>query len=249
MSSTTDGSAPLQGRTAVVTGASRGIGRECARSLHGAGARLVLLGRDMDALTRLCNDLVASERRPVTAFGVQLSFGDSVDRVVRQIREHLGAVPDIIVNNAGTFMVAPIEETEVDDFERSLRVNLISPFAIAHAFVGGMKERGSGHIVTIGSIADRHAFAGNAAYAASKFGARGLHEVMREELRGTGVRTTLVSPGPVDTSLWDEVDPDTKPGFTPRAAMLRAAAVAHAVRYAVTCPAEVNVDELRLSRA
>ncbi len=101
----------------------------------------------------------------------------------------------------------------------------------------------------MGSVADRRAFPGNAAYAASKFGLRGLHEVLREELRGTGVRATLVSPGPVDTPLWDPLDPDTREGFTPRAAMLGAADVADAILWAVTRPAAVNVDELRLARA
>jgi NADP-dependent 3-hydroxy acid dehydrogenase YdfG len=88
----------------------------------------------------------------------------------------------------------------------------------------------------------------NAAYAASKFGLRGLHEVLRAELRGSGVRASLVSPGPVDTPLWDPVDPDRRPGFTPRALMLSPEAVADAVIYVLSQPAEVNVDELRLSR-
>ena len=114
---------------------------------------------------------------------------------------------------------------------------------------GAMRARGSGHIVTIGSIADRAIFPENAAYAASKFGVRALHEVLRTELRGSGVRTSLVSPGPVDTALWDEIDPDTRPGFTARANMLRSQDVASAVRYVVSAPASVNVDELRLSRA
>jgi NADP-dependent 3-hydroxy acid dehydrogenase YdfG len=102
--------------------------------------------------------------------------------------------------------------------------------------------------VTIGSIADRVAFSGNAAYAASKFGLRGLHEVLRAELKGTGVRASLVSPGPVDTPLWDAIDSKDRDGHTPRAEMLPADALADAVHYVVSAPASVNVDELRLSR-
>ena len=112
-----------------------------------------------------------------------------------------------------------------------------------------MRERGTGHVLSIGSIADRSAFAGNAAYAASKYGLRALHEVLRAELRGTGVRATLVSPGPVDTELWDPIDPDRQPGFTPRASMLAPLDVADAVLYALSAPADVNVDELRLSHS
>lgn len=112
-----------------------------------------------------------------------------------------------------------------------------------------MRQRRSGHVVSIGSIADRVALPGNSGYAASKFGLRGFHEVLRAELAGSGVRATLVSPGPVDTAMWDEVDPDERPGFTPRSEMLQPDAVAAAVMYAIEQPPEVNVDEVRLSRA
>jgi NADP-dependent 3-hydroxy acid dehydrogenase YdfG len=165
------------------------------------------------------------------------------------VSAEFGGAPDVVVNNAGAFTLAPVEKTEVLDFKMALDVNLVGPFVLVRAFISAMRTRGSGHIVTIGSIADRAIFPENAAYAASKFGLRAFHEVLRAELRGTGVRTSLVSPGPVDTALWDEIDPDTRPGFTARADMLRSQDVAHAVRYVVSAPATVNVDELRLSRA
>src|SRR5262249_2931051 len=139
--------------------------------------------------------------------------------------------------------------TSTDDFRTAIDVNLVAPFLVIRAFLPEMCRRGSGHIVTIGSIADRTIFPENGAYAASKFGARAFTEVVRAETRGTGVRVTLGSPGPTDTALWDEIDPDTRPGFTPRREMLRAAAVADAVRFVLTRPADVNVDELRLSHA
>ena len=113
-----------------------------------------------------------------------------------------------------------------------------------------MRARKRGHIISIGSIADRVAFPENAAYAASKFGLRGLHEVLRAELAGSGVRATLVSPGAVDTPLWDEIDPDNRARVSRRArTMLQPSAVADAVLFAVTQPSSVNVDELRLSRS
>lgn len=249
MSSTTDASAslgaPLRGRSAVITGASRGIGMECARALGAAGARLVLVARDIDALTRVGKDIGGT----ISAYSCDMAHPDAVADVLRKIRAELGGAPDIIVNNAGRFLLAPIEETSVADFERTLVVNLTAQFAIVREFVPEMRARGRGHVVTIGSIADHLAFPENAAYAASKYGARGLHEVLREEFRGSGVRATLVSPAPVDTTLWDDVDPDARAGFTPRSKMLAAAAVADAVRYAVTCPDDVNIDEMRLSRS
>jgi NADP-dependent 3-hydroxy acid dehydrogenase YdfG len=103
--------------------------------------------------------------------------------------------------------------------------------------------------VTIGSVSDHVAFTGSVAYGASKFGLRGMHLVIAAELARTGVRCTLVSPGPVNTDIWDPVDPDSRPGFTKRADMMRAEDVADAVVFAVTRPTRVDVTELRLMPA
>jgi NADP-dependent 3-hydroxy acid dehydrogenase YdfG len=135
------------------------------------------------------------------------------------------------------------------DFSAVVQTNLVAPFLLTRALLPAMRSRGSGTIVTLGSIADRSVFPENGAYAASKYGLRALHEAMRLELRGSGVRATLVSPGPVDTPLWDAVNPDERAGFTPRASMLTAADVAEAIWFAVSRPASVNIDELRLSRS
>ena len=237
--------AALAGKSVIVTGASRGIGLECARALHGAGARVILVARGGDALKTIADEL---GERAHAVVGDMLDAA-AVSRVIAEVRALLQGVPDILVNNAGRFHLAAIENTSVAEFANTIRVNLTAQFALLHDFLPDMRERGSGHIVTIGSIADHQAFAQNAAYAASKFGARALHEVLREEVRGSRVRATLVSPGPVDTPLWDEVNPDARADLTPRARMLDAPAVANAVLYAVTRPAAVNIDELRLSRS
>jgi NADP-dependent 3-hydroxy acid dehydrogenase YdfG len=112
-----------------------------------------------------------------------------------------------------------------------------------------MRRRGSGRLITLGSIADHRAFPENAAYSASKYGLRGLHEVLREEYRGSGVLCTLLSPGPTDTPAWDPVDPDHREGFTPRAKMLRPEDVAEAVLWVATRPPHVDVDWIRLGPA
>ena len=174
---------------------------------------------------------------------------EAVRAATDRVADALGGAPDIVVNNAGVFTLARVERTSPDDFRRALDVNLVAPFLIVRAFLPAMRERRSGHIVTIGSIADRATFPENGAYAASKFGVRALHQVLLAELRGSGVRATLVSPGPVDTALWDEIRPDEREGFTPRKRMLSGEAVAAAVRFAVMQPADVNVDELRLSHS
>lgn len=237
---------PLKGMTALITGGSRGIGAECARTLAGAGADLILVARDAAALGRIAEGLRPSR---VTTHACDLSNPDDVPALLGVIRASVTDAPDIIVNNAGAFIIAPLEETPVDALKTALRLNLASPFLIVREFLAAMKQRKRGDVVTLGSVADRRAYPGNALYSATKFAARGMHEVLREETRGTGVRATLVSPGPVNTDIWDHVDPDNTPGFTPRARMLRPADVAQAVLWAVTRPADVTIDELRLSRS
>ena len=232
---------PLGGRAAVVTGASRGIGLAIARELVRAGARVAMLARGAQALAARAAELGATAH----AVPCDVRDADAVARAAAAITSAFAAPPDILVNNAGVFRPAPLDRTTPEDFADTLRVNLVAPFTLMHAFLAGMRARGSGHIVTIGSVSDRVIFAENASYSASKFGLRALHEVTRTELRGTGVRATLVSPSSTDTGIWDDRAGTGR--FPPRSAMLPADAVAAAVLFAVTQPARVNVDELRLS--
>ena len=235
----------LEGRTVVVTGASRGIGLATSRVLSSAGARIFCVAR---AGPRL-DTAVASLGYDAVAVPCDLSQRDEIDRAVQEVLAGCGGAPDSLVQAAGVFPLAPVEKTPAVAFEGALQVNLLGPYRLAQPLIRGMQSRGSGHVVTIGSIADRNVFAENVAYAASKFGARAVHEVMREELRGSGVRVSLVSPAPVDTAIWDAIDPDHRPGFTPRAQMLRPEAVADAVLFVLTRDTETTIDELRLSRS
>lgn len=229
----------LPGRTAVITGASRGIGLAIAKLLAEVGVRLTLLARDARVLGAVAAELDAR------AVSCDVGDANDIERAIKAI----GDAPDILVNNAGLFAPMPVDETTAEALASALEVNLVAPFRIVRAFLPGMRARGRGDIVSIGSIADHTAFPGNAAYGSSKHGLRALHEVLRTELRGTGVRVTLISPGPVDTPLWDTIDPDRREGFTPRAQMLSPNAVAAAVLYALSQPPDVDIDLVRLSRS
>jgi len=150
----------------------------------------------------------------------------------------------------GIFGVSLVEETTTDVFVDTINTNLVGPFVFVRTFLAEMKKRRSGHIVTIGSIADRSIFTGNAAYSAAKFGLRALHEVLRAELRESGVRASLISPAATDTEIWDTVtvtDPAGKPHS--KRPMLDRNDVVAAVIFAVTQPDRVNIDELRLSHS
>ena len=236
-------SGALAGRIAVVTGATGGIGSATAERLAAAGAHVVLVARGMDAV----------RERAAALGGVPVVADVGTETGVMRVREAVSALqaegPDIVVHAAGAFALAPLAETSVEAFDTIVAVNLRAAFLLVRAFVPLMLERGSGHVVTIGSVAGRHAFPANGAYSASKFGVRGLHAVLAAELRGTGVRATFVEPSATDTDLWEDIDRDRNPGLPAREQMMSAGAVADAVLYAVTRPADTAIPNILVERA
>lgn len=228
----------LAGRLALVTGASRGIGAAIAAALRDAGATVV----------RVARTLAAGPHDGMHDLPCDVGDATAVARLAADVLARIGT-PDIVVNNAGGFGLTPFERAEPAELARQLAVTLVGAFAVARGFLPAMRMRGSGVLVTIGSIADHVALPENTIYSTTKYGLRGLHETLAVEYRGTGVRCTLVSPGPTDTTIWDSVDPDNRPGFVPRRAMLRPADVADAVLFVATRPPHVHVDWLRLGPA
>ena len=220
------------GRVAVVTGASRGIGAAVASRLAAAGARVIGISRSgsgpRDGITHLQCDLTDSR-----------AWDDAAARLLREF-----GPPDIVVSNAGSFLLKSVEDTTPVEFEASLAVNLRAPFGVARRLAPAMRGRG-GRFIHVGSVADHQAFAGNSAYAAAKFGLRALHEVLSAEYAGTGVLFSLVSPGPTDTAIWDSVVTEGT-GIPDRTGMLRPDDVADAVVFVASRPPHVLIDWLRL---
>ena len=235
-------SAGLAGRTALVTGASRGIGRQVAIALADEGARVFGLARSREALTELARD------HGVEPLVVDLGDEEATWLALDELGDVLGGPPDIVVNAAGVFGIASCATESVKNFDASFAINVRAPFVVIRSVLPGMLERGSGLVVNIGSVAGRKAYPGNAAYSASKFGLRGLHEVLLEEIRGTGVRASLVEPAATDTELWDPLDPDADDGLPNRADMLRASDVAQAVVFVATRPDDVTLPLLQVER-
>ncbi len=229
-------------RTALVTGASRGIGRATAERLAAEGWDIVACGRDEARL-----DLVVGATGG-RALPFDVSDGGAVSAAAKSLLSS-DMVPDLLVLSAGVFDLAPVHETTSELLDRNLDANLRGPFHVVRAFLPPMLARGSGLVVMIGSVSGRRAFPGNGAYSASKFGLRGFHEVLVEELRGTGVRASLVEPGAVDTPLWDVLDPDTRADLPDRKQMLRADDVAGAVSYLAGLPEDVSVPLIQIQRA
>jgi NAD(P)-dependent dehydrogenase (short-subunit alcohol dehydrogenase family) len=232
----------LRGRTALVTGGSKGIGLATARLLAAAGASVHVLARDPAAAAATC----AASGGDVWAADVT----DDADvwSAMDALTERLGAPPDVVVGSAGSFAMRPLHDTSVAEFDRQIDVNLRGAFLVIRALLPAMLARGTGDLVQIGSVAGRRAFPSNGAYSAAKFGLRGMHEVLLEELRGTDVRATLVEPAATDTPIWDPLDPDAVAGLPSRSEMLRAEDVAEAVLFAVTRPSHVRVPLLQIER-
>jgi short-subunit dehydrogenase len=174
----------LEGRTALLTGATGGLGHAIAERLGARGAKLVLTGRRADVLEPL------AERLGARALGVDLS-----DRAaVSQLAEEAGDV-DVLVANAALPGSGRLAEYAVEEIDRVLDVNLRAPVVLARLLTPGMVERGSGHLVFVSSLAGKSATMGQSLYAATKYGMRGFATSMRADLHGTGVGVSTIFPG------------------------------------------------------
>lgn len=213
----------ISGRTALLTGATGGLGRAIARALAERGAGLVLSGRSTDALETLAAEL-PGEHRIVAA-----ELGDP--GAVEPLLEQAGPV-DILVANAGLPGTGPIDGFTVEETERVLRVNLEVPVKMARALVPTMRERDSGHMVFVSSLSGKVATARAALYNATKFGLRGFAFALREDLRGSGVGVSLVSPGMIrDAGMWSDAGLKTPPGLGTRSPEDVARAVVRAIEH------------------
>ncbi|HRQ77405.1 MAG TPA: SDR family NAD(P)-dependent oxidoreductase [Gemmatimonadaceae bacterium] len=235
----------LAGRTALVTGASRGIGAAVARALASAGARVALVSRSRAALEAVAATL---PHGPVV-LAEDLAQAPAAATLAVAVQEAFAAPPDILVVAAGTFPLGPIETASDAELEMAFALNAVAPLRRVREFLPSMRARGAGHIVLLGSMADRHVFPSNAVYASTKHALRATAEALRAESRGSGLRCTLVSPAATDTPIWDPHDPDAQAQLPNRDEMLRPEDVAEAVLWSVTRPAHVDIDELRLSRS
>ncbi len=225
------------GDVAVVTGASRGIGRATAIALSRAGARVALLGRaspNLDAATKAAG-AAGSEAR---AFACDVSKEDEVERAAKQVLATLGT-PRAVVNNAGVVRRgANVDATAVNDWDEVIAVNLRGAFLVARAFLPAMLRAKRGRFVHVASISATIGCAGSASYAASKWGLVGLAKSMAEELRETGLQSIAVLPGSVDTDML------VGSGFAPR---MTADEVARLIVYAaLEAPAALNGSALEM---
>ena len=210
----------LAGRLAIVTGASRGIGRAIADAFAGAGARLALCARDEVALGRAIDELRA-KHPGLGAHGIRcnLAHADEIAAFASRVVEELG-VPDVVVHNAGIVERARLDDASEAAWDQVLAVNLRGPALLTRALLPAMRARRSGRILFIGSISGTLGTPGLAAYCASKHGVVGLARALAAELRDEGIQVNVLNPGSVDTEML------AGSGFPPRMSADEVAGVA-----------------------
>ena len=188
----------LSGKTALVTGASAGIGRATVATLLGHGANVIATGRRQDALEALITEFGAER---VTAIAGDLNDGKFVADLVST-----AAHVDILISNAGVLKYAPILDLTYDDMEDMVRTNVLGSFRITHEIAKAMVERGRGHIVVMTSTAAREVYPLGSIYCATKHALSAFARALRVELQAKGIQVSEIAPGMVDTNIRDSSD-------------------------------------------
>jgi NADP-dependent 3-hydroxy acid dehydrogenase YdfG len=230
----------LNGKVVVITGASSGIGEASARHLASLGARLVLGARRADRLRTLAESIgehAVWRETDVTKLNDQQALA-------AQALKHFGRI-DALVNNAGVMPASPLAMGKVEDWDRTIDVNVKGVLYGIHSVLGHMLERGSGSIVNIASVSAHEAHAGGAVYSASKFAVRAITEALRKEVSGK-VRVCMICPGLTESELKESL---TVAAIREQARemyklAMPAQAIAEAIAYALTQPDSVAVNEI-----
>lgn len=207
MSETGNAAGKLENKTAMVTGASSGLGRSTAIALAGMGADVVLLARSEEDLKRVVEEVEAAGRRAL-AVPVDLAQEEQAQKAVERALDAFGRV-DVLVNAAGTDAPGPVESLDVEGWDRTLDVNLRAPFLLSKAVFPHMREAGGGTIINVSSVAGKKGWAGAAAYCASKFGLTGFTQAIADEGRSHGIRACILYPGAMATN-WGAWTPEER---------------------------------------
>jgi len=236
----------IKDKVAIITGASSGIGRATALALSKAGAKVAIGARRTDKLEELENEIkqnggeVISQKLDVTKKSECDSFADAA-------LQKWGSI-DILVNNAGLMPLSFVKNLKVDEWDRMIDVNIRGVLYCTAAVIPHMKEKKSGHIVNISSVAGRIVFPAGSVYCATKYAVAAFSEGLRQELSvRSNIRVTCIEPGVVATDLTNTITDESLQGFVENAKKmktLQAEDIANAILYAVESPNHVNVNEI-----
>ncbi|HEY7543850.1 MAG TPA: SDR family oxidoreductase [Blastocatellia bacterium] len=190
----------IEGRKAIVTGGTRGIGFAIARALTGLGASVMICSRRVEDVESAVEALSEGQSGRVFGVACDLRIYEQVRSMFAEAEERLGGL-DILINNAGVASRSYVEQMSVEEWQQTIETNLSGVFYCCHEAIPLMKKRGGGYIVNIGSLAGKNTFPGAAAYCASKFGLLGFSESLMQEVRHDHIRVSCVMPGSVSTGF------------------------------------------------
>jgi NADP-dependent 3-hydroxy acid dehydrogenase YdfG len=235
----------IAGKVVVITGASSGMGEAAARHLAAQGAAVVLGARRIERLEALVGEITAAGGQAL-AVATDVTDRAQVRRLVDAAVETYGRI-DVLVNNAGTMPLSPLERLKVDEWDRMIDVNLKGVLYGVAAALPHMTAQKSGHIINLSSVAGHKVFGGSAVYSATKFGVRALSEGLRMEVKPYNIRTTIICPGAVKTELLDHItEADVQKANQDYVGQvgLPADSFARVVAFAVSQPEELDINEI-----
>jgi len=238
----------IRGKTALVTGATAGIGEAIARRLAAAGVHLILTGRRAERLEALARELESREAVAITTLRLDVRDREAVERELPPILEK--SPVDILVNNAGLALgLEPLDKGSVEEWEQMIDTNIKGLLYITRLVMGQMRERNRGHILNLGSIAGETAYPGGNVYCATKAAVHMLSEAMNADALGTKIRIGTIAPGAVDTEFSDVRFGGDRArrnavyeGYTP----LSAEDIADLALYILNAPEHVNIQHARI---
>jgi NADP-dependent 3-hydroxy acid dehydrogenase YdfG len=239
----------LQGKVAVVTGASSGIGEATARELARHGANVAVVARRKDRLIALADAVKDDGKGKALVITADVTDKEVCQSVVDQVLSEWKRI-DILVNNAGVMLLGPTAQAPLDEWEQMIQLNLMGLLYMSYAALPAMRKQKSGHLVNISSVAGRTVNAGSAVYNATKWGVNAFTEALRQELvdEQSNIRTTLIEPGAVATELISHNRPEVQETLQARfkgvSKKLESEDIAAAILYAVSQPAHVNINEI-----
>ena len=235
----------IKGKVVVITGASSGLGEATARHLSVQGAIVVLGARRVDRIQSLADELTASGGKAL-AIATDVTHCDQVKRLVDAAVQTYGRV-DVMINNAGLMPQSPLERLNIDDWDRTIDVNIKGVLYGIAAALPYMKQQKAGHFINVSSVAGHLVGPNFAVYAATKHAVQTLSEGLRQEVKPYNIRTTVISPGAVATELPDSVtEPDIAEHihkFYDEFA-IPAESFARAVTFAISQPEDMDVNEI-----
>jgi NADP-dependent 3-hydroxy acid dehydrogenase YdfG len=230
-----------QGRVAVITGASSGIGEATARALAADGHRVALLARRLDRIEALAEELGEG----AIAIQADVTDRDSIASAAQRVKDELGGT-DILVNNAGLMLLGPFSAEQADDYRRMVETNLLGAITTTEVFLDQLVADGGGDLINLSSVAGRTARPGNAVYAATKWGMNGWSESLRQQLQ-PGVRVIVIEPGAVATELPEHIThSETKSSVEEmyETTAIKAEEIADIIAFAVSRPRSVSLNEI-----